>query len=73
MNAGLYNSEEIRIGLVAVLAALFLAANEVTQGGVEGLISTYAYWVVRILIESTLFVATLCTIESFVPESILVN
>lgn len=69
MNTGLYNSEEIRIGLIAVLAALLLAANEVTQGGIQGLVSTYAYWVVRILIESTLFVATLYAIERFVPES----
>jgi len=57
------------MGLVAVLAALLLAANEVTQGGVQGLLSTYAYWFVRILIESTLFVAILYAIERFVPEN----
>ncbi len=67
MDTDLHNSEEIRIGLVAVLAALLLAANEVTQGGIQGLISSYAYWVIRILIESTLFIATLYAIERFVP------
>ncbi len=69
MDKNLYNSEEFRIGIIAILAALLIAANEVTQGGVQGLISTYAYWVVRVLIESVFFVATLYAIEKFIPDT----
>ena len=69
MDSHLYKSEETRIGLIAILAALLIAANEVTQGGIQGLVSTYAYWGVRILIESTLFVATLYALERLFPKS----
>lgn len=69
MEADLQNSEGHRIGLVALLAALLLAANEVAQGGILGLFGSYLYWVVRISIESALFVATLYALEKFVPPS----
>lgn len=66
MNADLHNSEEIRVALVALFAALLLASNEVTLGGFEGWMSSYAYWVVRIAIESAFFVATLYALEKYV-------
>lgn len=59
----------MQIAILAFLSACLLAANEVTQGGVYGLLTTYLYWIFRIIIEASFFVATLYSIERFVGES----
>lgn len=63
MESNLSLPEERWMGIVALLSALLLAASELSSNGISELFHHYAYWLVRILIESSLFVAVLYAIE----------
>ncbi len=63
------HSEELWIAIVALLAALLLASSEAVTGGVIKLFSNYAYWLIRIVIEATLFIAVLYAIEKIIASN----
>jgi len=61
--------EEIRIGVIALLTALVLASHQIVGNGIAGVIGSYAYWIVRVLIEGTLFVAALYVAERYIDDA----
>ncbi len=62
--------EEIRIGVLAMMIACVIAANEITEGGFTGWAGSYAYWITRILIEASLFMAALYSVENFARDKL---
>ncbi len=60
--------EEVWITIIALLAALLLASHQISNSGVAGLLGSYAYWLVRVSIETTLFVGALYLIERYVAD-----
>lgn len=69
MKGNLRNSEEFWMAIITVLSALLIAASEATGGGLSKYLGNYAYWLVRILIEASLFVAVLYATEKVTTPS----
>lgn len=65
MNSNHSSREEGILCIVALLVACVLAANQVTEGGLVGWLSSYAYWCTRIAIESALFFMVLLAVEKY--------
>ncbi|WP_282604219.1 LytTR family DNA-binding domain-containing protein [Pelagibius sp. Alg239-R121] len=68
-----WRREETYVIAIAVLAALLIAASEVAPNGVApigvtALSGLYAYWLIRLFIETLLFVALRQVIERYLPE-----
>lgn len=68
MELGLRHREELKVCIIALLAALVLASNEVTQNGLVGVAGSYAYWIIRTFIEAVCFLAALYALERYSPE-----
>lgn len=59
--------EETQIVAIALLAAMLIAASNVSPNGTTALFSLYAYWIVRLFIEALLFIALRQVIERYLP------
>lgn len=60
--------EETYVIAIALLAAMLIAASNVSPNGTTAIISLYAYWMIRLFIEALLFFALRQVIEHYLPE-----
>lgn len=60
--------EETYVIAVALLAAMLIAASNVSPGGTTAIFGLYVYWLIRLFIEALLFVALRQVIERYLPE-----
>lgn len=61
--------EELYLAITMLLAALLIAANHVTQESSVSLAGIYLYWIVRILIEGSLFFTARQTLQRYLPDT----
>ena len=70
VNMKTIHREETALFAIAALCGVLIAASNVGHVGNASPLTSYAYWLVRILIEAALFVAFRDIIEKFAPQGL---